>query len=104
VSAELRKSTASVRAQVYRNQTVPAAEAEALGTENLARADGKTLRGKAAGEAWAFRALESEYRAAPADYFFRRRLEALENGLGGQSFTVVDVRIQRDGGELWLTP
>jgi len=104
VSAELRKSTASVTAQVYRNQTVPAAEAEALGTENLARADGKTLRGKAAGEAWAFRALESEYRAAPADYFFRRRMEALETGLRGQSYTVVDVRIQRDGGELWLTP
>ena len=103
VSAELRKSTAAVSAQADRNRTVPAAEAAAVAAENLARADAETLRGTAAGEAWAFRALESEYRAAPADYFFRRRMEALETGLRARNYAIVDARIQRDGGELWLT-
>ena len=51
----------------------------------------------------AFDALESQYRASPEEYFFRRRLETLEKGLAGKHFTVVDSRFQRDGGELWLT-
>ena len=38
----------------------------------------------------------------PQEYRFRRRLETLESGLGGRHFTVLDARIQRDGGELWL--
>lgn len=103
VSAELGKVTAMVNAQTYRNQTVPAAEAAALTGENTARADGAESLALAAGEAWAFRALESQYRAAPQEYFFRRRLETLEKGLAGRGFTIVDSRFQRDGGELWLT-
>ena len=104
VSAELGKVTSVANAQAFRNQTVPAAEASVLTSENTARADGAEALGRAAGEAWSFRALESQYRASPQEYFFRRRLEILENGLGGRSFTVVDSRFQRDGGELWLIP
>ena len=78
------------------------AEAEVTTRANAARANGAEALGKAAGEAWSFRALESEYRAAPLEYRFRRRLETLENTLGGRYFTVLDARIQRDGGELWL--
>ena len=74
-----------------------------LVSENTARAEGAKALGLAAGEAWSFRTLESQYRAAPEEYFFRRRLETLEKGLAGRRFTVVDSRIQRDGGELWLT-
>jgi hypothetical protein len=58
----------------------------------------------AAGEAWSFRTLESQYRIAPQDYFFRRRLETLERGLLGRAFTVVDSRFERDGGVLWVNP
>ena len=104
VSAEIAKVTAVVNAEVYRNQTVPAAEASVLVRQNAAQAAGAQALGKAAGEAWSFRTLESQYRAEPQDYFFRRRLETLENGLAGRVYTVVDSRFQRDGGELWLIP
>ena len=102
VSAELGKTTAAVAARAYANELVPEARAEAVVAENTARADGAESLGKAAGEAWSFRAIESEYHAAPEEYRFRRRLETLENGLGGRRFVVLDHRIQRDGGEIWL--
>jgi len=104
VSAEIAKVTAVVNAEVYRNQTVPAAESAVLFRKNRAIASGEEALGKAAGEAWGFRALESQYHAAPEEFFFRRRLETLENNLGGRRFVVVDSRFQRDGGELWLVP
>jgi regulator of protease activity HflC (stomatin/prohibitin superfamily) len=104
VSAELGKVTATVNAQVFRNQTVPAAEAAVVMGENAARAEGAAALARAAGGASSFRTLESQYLAAPEEYRFRRRLETLENGLAGRHFTVVDTRIQRDGGELWLLP
>jgi regulator of protease activity HflC (stomatin/prohibitin superfamily) len=104
VSAELAKTTAEVDAQVFRNQTVPAAEAEVLTRLDDARANGATSLATAAGQGWSFRTLESQFRAAPGEYFFRRRLETLEGGLANRPFTIVDSRIQRDGGELWLTP
>jgi regulator of protease activity HflC (stomatin/prohibitin superfamily) len=104
VSAELRKVTTVVNAQVFRNQTLPGAEASVLVNQNAARAEAAEGLAKAAGEAWSFRTLESQYRAAPAEYFFRRRLETLEKGLADRSFTVVDSRFQRDGGELWVIP
>ncbi len=102
VSAQLGKVTATVNAQVFRNQAVPAAEAAVVMSENAARAEGAEARARAAGGAWSFRTLESQYLTAPEEYRFRRRLETLENGLAGRHFTVVDTRIQRDGGELWL--
>lgn len=104
VSAELGKVTAVANANAFRNSTVPEAEATAIVNENTARAEGAQALGRAAGEAWSFRTLESQYRASPQEYFFRRRLEVLENNLAGRGFTVVDSRFQRDGGELWLIP
>jgi regulator of protease activity HflC (stomatin/prohibitin superfamily) len=102
VSAELGKVTAVVNAQAFRNESVPAAEAAALVGQNTARAEGAETLARGAGEAWSFRTLESQYHAAPEEYFFRRRLETLEKNLAGRSFVVVDSRIQRDGGDLWL--
>jgi regulator of protease activity HflC (stomatin/prohibitin superfamily) len=104
VSAEISKVTTVVNAQVFRNETVPSAEATVLTRENAARADGAKYLARAAGEAWSFRTLESQYRAAPQEYLFRRRLEVLERNLAGRRFTVVDSRFQGDGGELWLVP
>jgi regulator of protease activity HflC (stomatin/prohibitin superfamily) len=103
VSAELGKVTAVVNAQAYRNQIVPATEATVLAGDNAVRAQGEQTLALAAGEAWSFRTLESQYHAAPEEFFFRRRLETLEQNLTGLHFTVVDSRFQRDGGELWLT-
>jgi regulator of protease activity HflC (stomatin/prohibitin superfamily) len=102
VSAQLQKVTEVVNAQVYRNRTVPSALASVLANRNAAEAEGVQALARAAGEAWGFNALESQYRADPADYLFRRRLEALEKGLTGRCATIVDSRIQRDGGELWV--
>jgi regulator of protease activity HflC (stomatin/prohibitin superfamily) len=104
VSAELGKVTAVVNAQAIRNRTVPYAESSVLVGENTARAEGADALARAAGEAWSFLTLESQYRSAPEEYFFRRRLETLEKGLSERRFTVVDSRFQRDGGELWVIP
>jgi regulator of protease activity HflC (stomatin/prohibitin superfamily) len=103
VSAELGKVTAVANAQTLRNQVIPAAEASVLTEENAARADAAVALARAAGEAWSFRTLESQYVSAPQEYFFRRRLETLEKSLTGRHFIVLDSRFQRDGGELWLT-
>ncbi len=102
VSAELGMTTSVVKAQAFRNQTVPAARAAVLVEENKARATGLQDLAVAAGEAWSFRTLETQYRAAPAEYFFRRRLEALETGLTDRRFMILDSRFERDGGELWV--
>ena len=105
VSAELGKVTAVVNAQAFRNQTVPAAEASVVADENTARAEGAEALARAAGEAGAFARWNRSIAPRPQEYFFRRRLETLEKGLGRpRRFTVVDSRFQRDGGELWLTP
>jgi regulator of protease activity HflC (stomatin/prohibitin superfamily) len=102
VSAELARTTAGIAAKAYHNEIVPAAEAEATAKENAARAEGAANRARASGEAWGFHTLESQYRPAPDEFRFRRRLETLEKDLAGRRFTVLDARIQRDGGELWL--
>jgi len=105
VSAQLGKVTAVVNAQSYHNQRVPGAESSVLTSENAARAQAVQALALAAGQAWSFRTLESQFRAAPQEFFFRRRLETLERVLSLRGrFTVVDARFQRDGGELWVTP
>jgi membrane protease subunit HflK len=104
VSAELGKTTAIVNAQVFRNQTVPGAESTAVASLNSARATGAEAVARAIGEASGFLMLLSQYRAAPEDYTFRRRLETMEKALANRRFTIVDARFQRDGGELWVRP
>jgi regulator of protease activity HflC (stomatin/prohibitin superfamily) len=104
ISAEIRKATALVNAQVFRNQMLPAADAFVLMNGNTARAHSIEALAGATGEAWAFRTLMSQYHASPSEYFFRRRLETLEKALAGHHFTVVDARFLRDGGELWVNP
>ena len=54
--------------------------------------------------AFTFLTLQAQYRASPNEYLFRRRLETLEATLASRRFTILDVRVQRDGGELWITP
>jgi len=103
VSAELGKVTSVVQAQAYHNQTVPTARASVITAVNAARAESAQALAIATGEAWSFRTLEVQYRVAPSEYFFRRRLETLEAGLAKHRFSILDSRIERDGGEIWLT-
>jgi regulator of protease activity HflC (stomatin/prohibitin superfamily) len=103
VSAELGKVTSIVNAQAYRNRIVPVADTLALIGSNTSRADGALALGRAAGEASGFRTVQAQYQAAPSEYMFRRRLEALEKTLLMRRFTILDFRIQRDGGEVWVT-
>jgi regulator of protease activity HflC (stomatin/prohibitin superfamily) len=103
VSAALGKVTTIVNAEVFRNRTVPAAESSVVKSANAARSEGAEALGKAAGQAWAFRTLQSQYQASPEEYRFRRRLETLEKRLADCRYAVVDSRFLRDGGELWLT-
>jgi hypothetical protein len=104
VSAELRKTTVAVEAQAYRNRTVPGANSATIVGKNLALAEGASAKARAIGESSGFKALEAGYRVAPADFMFRRTMEAIDRALTGQRFTIIDARIQRDGGELWLIP
>jgi regulator of protease activity HflC (stomatin/prohibitin superfamily) len=104
VSAELGKTTSIVNAQAFRNQVVPRAEATAVTSLNAAQADGASQTAAAIGEAASFLTLQLQYRAAPEDYAFRRRLEVLEKALANRRFTIVDSRFQRDGGEIWVRP
>ena len=103
-SAELRKVTSVVNANVYRNLNVPSARAAVLKNANAARAETEIDLARARGEAWRFRVLDEAYRAARDVYTFRLRLEAFERGLINRRYTIVDSRYQRDGGELWVTP
>jgi regulator of protease activity HflC (stomatin/prohibitin superfamily) len=102
VSAELQKTTAVVDAQTLRNTMLSEAQSSVLLGRNGARAGAAQALATAAGEAWSFRTLESQYRAAPDEYTFRRRLETLEDALKSRTVVVIDGRIQRDGGELWI--
>ncbi len=104
VSSELRKVTTVVNAQTYRNKAIPGAQAVVVIGGNTAQAEGVEEMATAAGEAWSFRTLQSQYRASPAEFLYRRRLETLEKGLASKMFTVVDSRFQRDGGEIWIAP
>jgi membrane protease subunit HflK len=102
VSAELGRVTASVAAQSYRNELLPAARAAAEKSIAAAKAEAAETEARATGEGWSFRTLETQYRVSPEEYKFRRRLETLESVLGSRALTIIDRRIERDGGQLWL--
>jgi regulator of protease activity HflC (stomatin/prohibitin superfamily) len=104
ISAQIKGTTAVVSAQAFRNEALPSAESAVIVANTAARAQGAQDLSRAAGESWAFRTLLSQYRAAPAEYRFRRRLETLEQNLAGKKFTVLDARFTRDGGEVWIEP
>lgn len=102
IGAEIEKRALETAALAYREETVPAAHAEAA----TAIADAESYRASrlatARGEAEAFRALERSYAAAPQLYLFRRKLETLEKQLGTRHVHVLDDRIERDGGSIWI--
>ena len=54
------------------------------------------------GEATAFKVLFNEYKLRPDVYRYRKRLETLETVLENDPHYIVDSRIERDGGAVWI--
>jgi regulator of protease activity HflC (stomatin/prohibitin superfamily) len=102
VSAEIERETRAVRARVARETAVPAAETEAVRVVREAEAEAARRLADAVGAAAGFQAALGASRASPELFRFRRRLEALEDGLAERSLFVVDHRLRTGAGELWI--
>jgi regulator of protease activity HflC (stomatin/prohibitin superfamily) len=102
VSAEIERETRAARARTYQEATVPAAQAEATRQVQEAEAAGARRLADAKGAAVRFLATLGASRAGSELFRFRRRLEALEEGLAGRSLFIVDHRLRTGAGELWL--
>jgi regulator of protease activity HflC (stomatin/prohibitin superfamily) len=102
VSAEIERVTRAARARVVRETAIPAAQADAARVVQEAEAEAARRLADAAGAAAGFRAALDASRTSPELFRFRRRLEALEQGLADRSLFVVDHRLRRGAGELWI--
>ena len=83
VSAELGKVTAVVNAQVFpqSKRCLPPRLRSLVGRERRPRRRRSRTLARRRARPGAFARCESQYRAAPQEYLFRRRLETLEKGL-----------------------
>jgi regulator of protease activity HflC (stomatin/prohibitin superfamily) len=102
VSAEIERETRAARGRVYQESTVPAAEAEATRQLQDTEAEAARRLAEAKGAAARFLATLGASRTGPELFRFRRRLEALEEGLAGRSLFIVDHRLRTGAGELWI--
>jgi regulator of protease activity HflC (stomatin/prohibitin superfamily) len=102
VSAEIERETQAARARAYQEATVPAAQVEATRQVQGAAAEGARRLADAQGAAARFLATLGASRAEPKLFRFRRRLEALEEGLTSRSLFIVDHRLRAGAGELWI--
>ena len=102
VAAQIDRGTYIMEAQAYRYGALPKAEAEAVRITKRVQADQAGRLSRAKGEAIAFETLEAQYSANPDLYRFRRRLETIETVLQDNPHYVIDARIERDGGSLWV--
>ena len=102
VSAEIERETRAARGRIYQESTVPAAQAEATRQLQDTEAEAARRLADAKGAAARFLATLGASRAGPELFRFRRRLEALEEGLAGRSLFIVDHRLRTGAGELWI--
>lgn len=102
VAAQLDRTTYIMDAEAYREVALPVAEAAALTNKFTAEADRAGRLATAKGEAAAFSAVAAEYQSSPELYRFRRQLEALEQVLIEKPHYIIDDRIERDGGAVWI--
>lgn len=102
VSAEIERETRAARGRVYQETTVPTAQAAAARMVREAEAEAARRLADAEGAAAGFRAALSAARMSPDLFRFRRRLEALEDGLADRSLFIVDYRLRTGAGELWI--
>jgi len=102
VEAQIEKRTVVMRAQAYRYKALPKAEADGFVATREAQAERADRLSSASGEAIAFKVLGVQFSVSPELYRFRRRLETIERVLAETPFYVIDSRIERDGGALWI--
>ena len=102
VSAQVEGETMLARARGYRESVLPAAAAQV--DQEIREAEGEAARrvAEATGSAIAFEAAWKQFRVAPDLFRFRRRLEALEEGLLDRSLFVVDDRLGAGAADLWI--
>lgn len=102
VSAQVERQTLTARARVARETMLPSATAHAAAEARQAEAEAARRLAEAQGGAVGFQAARRGQAAAPELYRFRRRLEALEEGLLDRSLFVVDHRLTTGPGEFWI--
>jgi regulator of protease activity HflC (stomatin/prohibitin superfamily) len=102
VSAQIDKITFVIQAQAYQKQSLPKAKAEKVRIVNQAQSEAATRLGEATGESIAFEALKQSYAVSPSLFRFRRRMETLEEAFQEGAYYIIDDRIERDGGHLWI--
>jgi regulator of protease activity HflC (stomatin/prohibitin superfamily) len=102
ISAQIEERTKIIRAETHRRRSLPRAQSDAVVARSQANAEASLRLAEAVGEAAAFESLSSSVRSAEELYVFRRQAEALEQNLTGRNLMIVDHRIERDGGELWI--
>ena len=89
VSAQVKRDTLAIQASTYHEEIIPAAYAQAQTMKDEAMAYGAGRLATARGESEGFRLLVGAVRSQPLLYRFRRRIEALEEGLPGKRLYVV---------------
>lgn len=102
VGAQVEKEALILGGRAYREETIPRAQADAIKALNDARAHGATRLGAARGESAAFLSTLEGYRRSPRLFKLRSWLEAHERALSTRHVHVLDDRIERDGGALWV--
>jgi regulator of protease activity HflC (stomatin/prohibitin superfamily) len=102
VSAQIGRITAVTTAHAFRNLVLPMAQRDVAEAQSDALAQASDLVGKARGEAASFGGLDEAFTEDPQAFVFRSRLETLESVLPERPYTLLDSRIERSGGELWL--
>lgn len=102
VGAQIQAEMLVRRAEAYREEELPLAEARADEIQREARGYAIERSARAMGEAEAFEAELEQFLGAPELYRLRRLLEAYEQYLNGLDFWILDHRIERDGGSLWF--
>ena len=102
VAAQLDRRTFKLDAEADRESELPRARAAALQKTLQTEAERVTRLATANGEATAFKALYTEYKLRPDVYRYRKRLETLESVLEKDPHYIVDSRIERDGGAVWI--
>ena len=102
VSAQIDRERLVTEAQGYNMGLIPMARTDALVARSKAEADASKRLAQARGEAAAFTAVELSYRASPALFRYRRRMDVLEGNLENQRLYILDDRFEADGGNVWL--
>lgn len=102
VAARIDQTTKLLKAETYRELEYPRADGATAKLKNGALAHSVTRLSNARGEATAFQALRASYLASPEVFGLIRHLQAVEAGLAGKRFHVIDHTIEESGGAIWI--